>query len=79
MELTIKAYMVSREDANVLAPAAPKPANHDLVALYDYAVLYGLPRDPRITNDLPHLSDLHQTHYAIPERHYQASRSDRAV
>lgn len=64
MELAIKAYIVWREDANVPAPAAPKPPNHDLVALYDYAVLYGLTRNPQITSDLPHLSDLHQTHYA---------------
>jgi hypothetical protein len=64
MELAIKAYIVSREDSNVPPPAGPKPPNHDLVALYDYAVLYGLKRDPKVTTDLPHLSDLHQTHYA---------------
>jgi hypothetical protein len=64
MELAIKAYIVWREDANVPPPAAPKPANHDLVAQYDYAVSYGLTRDPQITSDLPHLSDLHRTHYA---------------
>jgi hypothetical protein len=38
--------------------------NHDLVALYDYAVLYGLARDPFVTEELPHLSELHQVHYA---------------
>ena len=57
MELAIKAFIVSREDANVPTPAGPKPPNHDLVALYDYAVLYGLTRDPKITTDLPHLSE----------------------
>jgi hypothetical protein len=36
IELAIKAYIVSREDSNVPAPAAPKPGNHDLFALYDY-------------------------------------------
>jgi hypothetical protein len=55
---------VWREDANVPPPAGPKPANHDLVAQYDYAVSYGLTRDPQITSNLPHLSDLHRTHYA---------------
>ncbi len=64
IELAIKAFIVSCEDANVPAPAAPKPANHDLVALYDYAVLYGLKRDPAVTKELPHLSELHQMHYA---------------
>jgi hypothetical protein len=64
IELAIKAYIVSREDSNAPVPAAPKPPNHDLVALYDYAVLYGLTRDPIITKELPHLSELHQVHYA---------------
>jgi hypothetical protein len=26
--------------------------------------LYGLKRDPDVTKDLPHLSELHQVHYA---------------
>jgi hypothetical protein len=64
IELTIKAYIVSREDSSAPPPAAPKPGNHDLVALYDYAVLYGLRRDPLVTDQLPHLSELHQVHYA---------------
>ena len=64
IELTIKAYIHSREELNVPAPTAPVPANHDLVALYDYAVSYGLKRDPEVTKDLPHLSELHQQHYA---------------
>jgi hypothetical protein len=64
IELATKAYIISREDSNVPAPAGPKPSNHDLVALYDYAVLYGLRRDPVVTKELPHLSELHQVHYA---------------
>jgi hypothetical protein len=65
IELAIKAFIVSREDLDVQAPAeAKQPANHDLVGLYDYAILYGLQRNPLITSDLPHLSELHQDHYA---------------
>jgi hypothetical protein len=64
IELAIKAYISSREDAGAPAPAAKEPANHDLLGLYDYAVLYGLKRSPLVTNDLPHISDLHQVHYA---------------
>jgi hypothetical protein len=62
IELAIKAVIVSRDGLPL--PSAPKPANHDLVGLYDYAVLYGLPRNPLITSGLPHLSELHQVHYA---------------
>jgi hypothetical protein len=64
IELAIKAFIVSREDLDVPAPAGPKPANHDLVGLYDYAVLYGLQPNPLITSGLPHLSELHRVHYA---------------
>jgi hypothetical protein len=65
IELAIKAYVISRADANTPAPALQKmPANHDLVAQYEYAVLYGLPPDPLVTKELPHLSELHQVHYA---------------
>jgi hypothetical protein len=64
IELAVKAYIISREDAGVAKPTAPEPANHHLVELYDYAVLYGLARDPIVTKELPHLSDLHRVHYA---------------
>lgn len=64
IELAIKAYIASREDIGAPAPAAKRPANHDLVGLYDYAVLYGLKRSALVTKDLPHISDLHQVHYA---------------
>jgi hypothetical protein len=64
IELAIKAYITSREDVGAPAPAGKHPANHDLVGLYDYAVFYGLERNPALTVDLPHLSELHQIHYA---------------
>jgi hypothetical protein len=64
IELAIKAYIISREDAGAPAPSTNPPANHDLVGLYDYAVLYGLKRSALITKDLPHISELHQIHYA---------------
>lgn len=64
IELAIKAYIISREDAGAIPPPKPQPANHDLAGLYDYAVLYGLERDPAVTKELPHLSDLHRVHYA---------------
>jgi len=64
IELAIKAYIVSREGVGAPAPAVNRPANHDLVGLYDYAVLYGLNRSPLVTSDLPHISELHQVHYA---------------
>jgi hypothetical protein len=63
IELAIRAFNVFRAD---LEPPAkgPTPRNHDLVGLYDYAVNNGLPRDPVVTTELPHLSDLHEIHYA---------------
>ena len=64
IELVIKAYIISCEDAGAPAPAAKKPKDHDLVGLYDYAVLYGLKRSALVTKDLPHISELHQIHYA---------------
>jgi len=64
IELALKAFNISREDSAVPAPAVPEPSNHDLVGLYDYAVMYGLPRDSLVTKELPHLSDLHQSAYA---------------
>jgi hypothetical protein len=64
IELTIKAYIESRKDSAAIRPSGPEPANHDLVALYNYAVDYGLTRDPIVTKDLPHLSELHEVHYA---------------
>jgi hypothetical protein len=52
------------DDVSAPAPAAKRPANHDLVGLYDYAVLYGLKRSALVTKDLPHISELHKIHYA---------------
>lgn len=64
IELALKAFVISREDTGAQAPPGPEPANHDLVGYYDYAVMYGLARDPIVTNELPHLSDLHRCAYA---------------
>jgi hypothetical protein len=63
LELTIKAYIVSREDLGLPAPTT-EPGNHDLVGLYEKAVLWGLSRNPLVMSGLPHLSELHQSHYA---------------
>ena len=63
LELAIKAYIVSREDLGLPAPTT-KPANHDLVGLYEKAILWGLNRNPVVMSGLPHLSELHQSHYA---------------
>jgi hypothetical protein len=63
LELATKAYIVFSEDPGPLPPG-PQPANHDLVGLYDYAVLCGLQRNSSIISGLSHLSELHQIHYA---------------
>jgi hypothetical protein len=63
LELAIKAYIVSREELG-LPPPPTEPANHDLVGLYEKAVLWGLSRNPLVMSGLPHLSELHQSHYA---------------
>jgi hypothetical protein len=64
IELAIKAFIVSREDHIALGPEIRKPANHDLVGLYEYAVALGLKSNQLVVAGLPHLSDLHRTHYA---------------
>lgn len=66
IELTIKAYLVFLdEELKQQRPAGlPEPGNHDLKGLYDYAVARGLKRNTLVTEDLPHLSELHQIHYA---------------
>jgi hypothetical protein len=63
LELAIKAYIVSREKLSLPSPTK-EPANHDLVGLYEKAVLWGLTRNPLVMSGLPHLSELHQSHYA---------------
>jgi hypothetical protein len=63
IELAIRAFNVFRADLRP-RPTGATPRNHDLVGLYDYAVGNGLPRDPIVAADLPHLSDLHEIHYA---------------
>lgn len=64
IELAIKAFIVSREEAHGPKPAVPEPGNHDLTGWYEYTVLCGLPRNPMIARELPRLSELHQVHYA---------------
>lgn len=64
IELALKAAIVSFGERGVSEPTAPQPRNHDLAALYDFAVAYGLIRRQNIRNDLPHISDLHVIHYA---------------
>jgi hypothetical protein len=64
IELAIRAFFAFREESRVPPPAASKPKKHDLVGLYNHAVLWGLPRNQLVTKDLPHLSELHQDHYA---------------
>jgi hypothetical protein len=63
LELAIKAYIMSREGLDQQAPIT-EPANHDLVGLYEKAVLWGLSRNSLVMSGLPHLSELHQSHYA---------------
>src|SRR5215469_15727822 len=63
IELAIRAYIVFRAGLEP-RPRGTTPRNHDLVGLYDYAVKNGVSRDPLVTADLPHLSDLHQINYA---------------
>jgi hypothetical protein len=63
IELAIRSFCVFRADISP-PPVGQPPRNHDLIGLYDYAVKNGLPRDPLVTTDLPHLSELHEIHYA---------------
>ena len=54
---------MSREGLDQPAPIT-EPANHDLVGLYEKAILWGLSRNSLVMSGLPHLSELHQSHYA---------------
>jgi hypothetical protein len=64
IELALKAAIVSFGERGAIQPAGPQPRNHDLRALYDFAIGYGLVSRPKIIADLPHLSELSVTHYA---------------
>jgi hypothetical protein len=64
IELALKAAIVSFGERSVPKPTGPEPGNHDLIALYDYAVAQGLVRRPEIVDDLPHISELHVIHHA---------------
>jgi hypothetical protein len=63
IELAIRAFNVFRADLDP-PPTGVIPRNHDLVGLYEYAVHNGLAGNPIVTRELPHLSDLHEIHYA---------------
>jgi len=64
IELALKAAIVSYGERGKEKPQLPQPGNHDLSALYAYAVAYGLKPRQNITDELPHLSELHVMHYA---------------
>jgi hypothetical protein len=53
IELVLKAAIVSFGERSVPKPAGPEPGNHDLSALYDYAIAYGLIQRHQIIDDLP--------------------------
>src|ERR1700694_1791408 len=42
VELALKAAIVSFGERGLPKPTGPEPGNHDLVALYNYAMGYGL-------------------------------------
>jgi len=64
IELALKAAIVSFGERGASQPTGPQPANHDLSALYAYAVGYGLVSRQDVISDLPHLSQLSVSHYA---------------
>jgi hypothetical protein len=64
IELAIRAYLAFRKDIGAARPPGPEPANHDLVGLYEQAVICGLKRNTLVTAGLPHISELHEIHYA---------------
>ncbi len=64
IELALKAAIVSYGERSKEKPQGPEPGNHDLNALYAYAVAYGLKPRQEIVDQLPHISELHVIHYA---------------
>lgn len=65
IELAINAYLAFDKGlGRPRARATKKPDHHDLMALYNEAVRRGLKQNNRALQDLPHLSELHKTHYA---------------
>jgi hypothetical protein len=64
VELALKAAIVSFGERRIEKPAGPEPGNHDLNALYRYAVEYGLAERSEIVDQLTHISELHVIHYA---------------
>jgi hypothetical protein len=60
IELSLKAFGLYLEAAG---QSFSRPPNHDLRGWYQLAVQYGLPEDPRVTEDIDCLHELHVTHY----------------
>src|SRR5665213_1610553 len=59
IELTIKAYIVFKEDGGALRPLGKLPHNHDLTAQYEWAVQYGLPLNSLTASEIAKISDFH--------------------
>jgi hypothetical protein len=64
IELTIKAYIVFKEDGGAPVPDVHAPHNHDLTGQYEYAVLYGLKPNPLIKSELAEVSNFHRIQFA---------------
>lgn len=66
IELALKAVPehFRQSPTYVMPPGATTPANHDLMAQYEFAQRHGLQADPLVDRDLPSLSELHETHFA---------------
>ena len=60
-ELALKAF--AKQCAMQSLILGKLPSNHDLQAWYDLAVQHGLKDDPRIAQNIAHLTDLHFTHF----------------
>lgn len=64
IELALKAAIAGFEERGAEKPNLPDPGNHDLSALYAYAIAYGMISRQEVLDALPHLSELSVTHYA---------------
>ncbi|WP_315800191.1 hypothetical protein [Bradyrhizobium sp. SZCCHNS3002] len=64
IELALKAAIIFYGELGKEKPSGSEPGNHDLNALYAYAVAYGLKPRQQILDELPHISELHIVHYA---------------
>jgi hypothetical protein len=64
IELAIRAFLAFEKGLKRPRPPVKEPDDHDLMALYELAVVRGLKRNDLVMKDLPHLSELHKSHYA---------------